>query len=216
MVMAPLRRVMAWAAGNHLKAAGLLGGGCALLVVLIVAAWFLLGLRSSSAGGQATLAAAHNKPFWLQLVGLGCTTAYAVHLGAVMSHAQLPYITCHELWEHDLLEQRLEVRDGYIAVPTAPGLGVALDESALERYTVEPGAPTPKDRYRAQKRILRVSWPGHGGPRLWEFTDEGHCQRQFQQGHIPGFERGVTLEVMEDDGSPAFTRAHQRLFERGL
>jgi L-alanine-DL-glutamate epimerase-like enolase superfamily enzyme len=174
------------------------------------------GNGTSESLAQGVLAAAHNKPFWLQLVGLGCTTAYAVHLGAVMSHAQLPYITCHELWEHDLLERRLEVQDGYIAVPDAPGLGVAIDEDVLDRYAVEPGAPTPKERYRARKRILQVSWPGHGRRRLWEFTDEGLCQRTFQQGHIPGFERGVSLEVIEDDGSPAFSNAHQRLLERGL
>src|SRR3984893_15889551 len=33
-----------------------------------------------------------------------------------------------------------EVRDGYIAVPQSPGLGIELDEAALARY---PGRPFP-------------------------------------------------------------------------
>ena len=67
---------------------------------------------------QATLAASFNKPFWLQLVGTGISTAFAAHLGSVLSQAQLLYITTSELWEHDLLKTRLEVTDGYMPYRT--------------------------------------------------------------------------------------------------
>ena len=58
---------------------------------------------------DAALAAAGNKSFWLQLVGTGITTAFAIQLGSVLSHAQLPYITCHELWVDDLLKKPIVV-----------------------------------------------------------------------------------------------------------
>src|SRR6266853_1374366 len=37
----------------------------------------------------------------------------------------------------DLLTEELPVRDGFLAVPTGPGLGVELDWQALDRYCAE-------------------------------------------------------------------------------
>lgn len=178
---------------------------------------FVVGGGATEVRRQAALAAAFNRPFWLQLVGAGLTAAYAVHLGAVLSHAQLPYITCHELWQHDLLRQRLQVADGFAEVPDGPGLGVEVDEKALEKYRVEENEPTPTTRYKARKRILRISWPLAGKQRrVWDFTNEPAYQQTFYRGGIPGFERGVNLEVIEDDKSAAFKKAHQRLVEMGM
>ena len=178
---------------------------------------FVLGGHPLEIMRQGTLAAASNKPFWIQHVGTGITTAYVAHLYAVLSHAQLPGITAHELWEHDLLMARLYLQNGYLAIPDAPGLGVEIDEKALATYQVDEDQPTPKTRYRRQKRILEVSWPGAGRKRRrWAFTDETRCQAFFYAGNLPGFERGVKLRVVEDDGSNAFSRRHMALFERGL
>ena len=176
---------------------------------------FVVGGTLNAIKHTASLAAAFNKPFWLQLVGTGITTTYAEHLGSVLSHAQLPYITCHELWKTDLLKDRIQVVDGYMPVPDGPGLGIEVDEKAIEKYTVDPDEPTPTQRYRARKRILRISWPGVGKKRrVVEFTDEAVYQREFYKGNIPGFERGVTLEVIENDRSTAFKNQHARLLER--
>lgn len=176
---------------------------------------FVIGGGVTEVRRQAALAAAFNKPFWLQMVGTGITTAFAVHLGSVLSHAQLPYITCHELWKHDLLKKRLDVIDGHIQVSDAPGLGIEVDEKAVEKYTVDPDTPTPKRFYRRKKRILRISWPGVAKQkRIWEFTDEAIYQKTFYAGSIPGFERGVTLEVIEDDDSATFKKAHAMLAKR--
>ena len=178
---------------------------------------FVAGGGASETRRQAALAAEFNRPFWLQMVGAGMTAAFAVHIGSVLSHAQLPYITCHELWEHDLLEHRLQVVDGFIEVPDGPGLGIDVDERALEKYRVDPGEPTPKQRYRAKKRILRITWPGAGKKqRSWEFTEEERYQKVFYKGSIPGFERGVSVEVIEDDRSASFRRKHSQLLAKGL
>ena len=177
---------------------------------------FVVGGGISGCRTQNALAESFNKPFWLQLVGTGLTTAFAVQLGSTLSQAQLPYITCSELWEHDLLSERLEIVDGYAAVSDAPGLGVEVDEGAIERYRVDPGAPTPTQQYRQKNRILRISWPGAGGARrTLDFTDESKYQQEFYKGSVPGFERGVGLEVIEDDGSSGFSRDHEKLVARG-
>ncbi|MFA6107703.1 MAG: mandelate racemase/muconate lactonizing enzyme family protein [Candidatus Latescibacterota bacterium] len=177
---------------------------------------FVVGGGAAGILRVGTLAAGFNKPFWLQLVGAGVTAAFAAHVGAVLSHAQLPYITTHELWQHDLLKERLPVVDGYIAVPQGPGLGVTVDEKAVQRYRVDESEPTPRQRYHQRQRLLRISWPGPGKRRrTWEFTAEDLYQRAFYSGNLPGFERGVDLEVVEDDGSPAFKRQHARLREQG-
>jgi hypothetical protein len=124
-------------------------------------------------------------------------------------------VTCHELWKHDLLRKRLKVQDGFIDVPDAPGLGIEVDERALEQYQVDPDAPTPKTLYRRNRRILRISWPGAGKERrVWEFTNEERYQKEFYLGNIPPFQPGVSLEVIEDDKSAAFRRRHERLLER--
>ena len=164
---------------------------------------------------QATLCAEFNQPFWLQLVGTGITTAFAVQLGSVLSHAHWPYVTCHEILEHDLLKDRLKVEDGYLEVSDEPGLGVEIDEGAIERYMVGPEDPTPSELYHAEKRILRISWPGDGAEqRVLEFTRQGAYREQFYLGTIPSFERGVSLEVEEDDGSAEFRKRHEKLAAR--
>ena len=178
---------------------------------------FVIGGGATQTRRDATLAAAFNKPFWLQLVGTGITTAYAAHLGSVLSHAQLPYITCHELWEDDLLKERLEVVDGFMVVPDGPGLGIEVDEDAIEKYRVDADAPSPTTLYRQKKRVLRISWPGTGDQkRIWEFTNEAAYQQAFYQGNIPGFEHGVSLEVIEDDDGDSFRKLHEKLAARGV
>ena len=101
-------------------------------------------------------------------------------------------------------------------VPDGPGLGVPVDEKAIAKYRVDPDEPTPKQRYRAKKRILRISWPGGGRKkRIWEFTDETNYQQSFYAGNIPGFETGVDLEVIEDDKSATFRKRHKQLLDQG-
>jgi L-alanine-DL-glutamate epimerase-like enolase superfamily enzyme len=175
---------------------------------------FVIGGSAPEVNRQATIAAMANKPFWLQMVGTGIMTAFTVHIGAVLSHAQWPAITCHELWIDDLLKERLEVRDGYIRVPEGPGLGVEVDEAAIQRYRVDPGAKTPKDEYLQRRGVLKVRWPAPPGRKegpAWCFTSETDYQRSFYSGNMPLFVRGVTLEVIEDDGSPVFTRLYERV-----
>lgn len=83
---------------------------------------------------QATVCSEANKPFWLQLVGTGITTAWTLHLGAVLSHAQWSAITCLNIYDDDLLTEPLQIQGGFARLPEGQGLGVTVDEEALERY----------------------------------------------------------------------------------
>jgi L-alanine-DL-glutamate epimerase-like enolase superfamily enzyme len=161
---------------------------------------FVVGGGATGTRRVNALCASLDKPFWLQMVGTGITTAYAMHIGAVLTHAQLPAITAHELWEHNLLKQRLVVVDGTIA-PEGPGLGIEVDESALERYRVEPGTPSATHLYKQRKRICRVHIPdGKGGENIHDFTGEDVYYPAFSEGKYPGFVRGVWMEVIESKG----------------
>ena len=52
------------------------------------------------------------------------------------------------------------------------------------------------------------------GRREWRFTDEAVYQFAFYKGNLPGFQEGIDLEVLEDNGSDAFAREHEALLAR--
>lgn len=159
---------------------------------------FVVGGAASGLRRIGALCASFDKPFWLQMVGTGITTAYTMHLGAILTHAQLPAITCHELWEHHLLADRLEVSEGMISVPESPGLGIEVDESALAYYRVEPGTPTLTQEYKQRQHTCRVHIPdGQGGETVHDFNGESIYYPAFSEGKYPGFVPGVWMEVIE-------------------
>jgi muconate cycloisomerase len=71
----------------------------------------------------------HNQP-------LGIASAAQVHLGAaradVLGHAM--ELFGHIMMEDDLILEPLDYSGGQVRVPSGPGLGVTLDEAALDRY----------------------------------------------------------------------------------
>jgi L-alanine-DL-glutamate epimerase-like enolase superfamily enzyme len=161
------------------------------------------GVNRVMADGQASAMA--NMPFFLQMVGTGLTTTMALHIGAVLSHPQWPAITCHELYTHPLLTERIDVVGGYARVPDAPGLGVELDEAAIANYRVEKAdMPLPK-------HIIRYSRAN--GVNIY-FVDTStnvlSVRKFFSQGNQPVFERGVTTTLLVDDGSREFAELHKR------
>ena len=158
---------------------------------------FVVGGSVNSLLRTNALCTSFEQPFWLQMVGTGITTAYCVHLGAVLSQAELPAITCHELWESDLLETRLEVVDGMINVPDSPGLGISVDEDALAAYRVEKSAPTPQQLFHQSDYTCRVHIPNaDGGETIHDFSGEGEYYPAFSEGKYPGFVPGVWMEVV--------------------
>ncbi|MES2463573.1 MAG: mandelate racemase/muconate lactonizing enzyme family protein [Armatimonadota bacterium] len=152
---------------------------------------------------QATLSAAFEKPFWLQMVGTGLTTALSLHLGAVLPFAQWPSVNCMNNYADDLLRDPLTITGGYARVPEAPGLGIEIDEDALTRYRME-----PPDEIPAPRLLMSVVWPGgrvvtyaNMRPQLWD---------DCFAGNVPVQERGVTMEVHHDDGTKQWADLYER------
>lgn len=163
---------------------------------------FVVGGGIASIRRQGMLAEEANKPFWLQMVGTGLTTTLALHLGAVLSAARWPAITCVNLYRHDLLRQPIEVVGGFARVPEKPGLGIEVDEEALLRFRMEPPYEKP-----APRAILSVLWEGG---RTVHYSSMSQVCRDFWAGNQPADERGVRLEMWTDDGSPEWAELYAR------
>ncbi len=165
---------------------------------------FVIGGGVANVLRQGTLAGEFEKPFWLQLVGVGLVTALAAHLGAVLPFAQWPTITCLNNYSDSLLTEPLTIRDGYLKVPEGPGLGVTVNEDTLTRYKMEPPYQLPDERH-----ILSVIWPGG---RIVHFANmRDHCWPHFMAGNDPAQEPGVKIEIWKDDGSPEWADLYARV-----
>jgi len=168
---------------------------------------FVIGGGVGSVLSQGTLAAGFDKPFFLQIVGTGITTALSLHVGAVLSHAQWPAVNCMNIYEDDLLATPLTIRGGYAQVPDGPGLGIEIDEEALARYRMEPPFEHPPLRL-----LLALVWPD-GRKRY--YADIGQCWTDAHRGNMPIHEAGARLEYVENDGSPDWEELHTRAEAEG-
>jgi L-alanine-DL-glutamate epimerase-like enolase superfamily enzyme len=158
------------------------------------------GVQNAISGGLN--ADAFNKPYWLQLVGPGLTTALTLQLGAVLPGAVWPSVTCLNIYSDDLIVDPIEISAGFATVPTGPGLGVQVDEAALTRLAMEP--PYTVD-YPAS--ILTVRWPGD---RACHYATIADLWQDCRVGNVPAQERGARLEVRTDDGSAEFAALRER------
>jgi L-alanine-DL-glutamate epimerase-like enolase superfamily enzyme len=163
---------------------------------------FVVGGGVSSALRQAALAAEFDKPFWLQMVGTGLTTAMSFHLGAVLPMAQWPAVNCLNNYADDLLSEPLEIAGGYARVPDGPGLGVRVDEAALAAYKMAPPYELPWPRL-----LLSVIWPGG---RARHYAGIRQVREDAQAGNMPAQERGVRMQVRADDGSEDWAELYTR------
>ncbi|RQH02693.1 mandelate racemase/muconate lactonizing enzyme family protein [Natrarchaeobius oligotrophus] len=67
---------------------------------------------------------------------LGVRTAAIMHTVLGVPGFSLPPDSVYYAWEDDVIEEPLEVVDGSIPVPDAPGLGVTVDEAKLAEYRI--------------------------------------------------------------------------------
>jgi len=171
---------------------------------------FVIGGGAGRVMREGTIAAAADKPFWLQLVGTGITAAFALHCGAVLSHARWPSVNCHQLYTHQMIRPAIKVDNGTAPVPEAPGLGVELDEEALAKFRIEPLAAEP---YPAPNLLLAIRWPS-GATSYY-----AHARQywdDFGAGRLPVFPRGVYLERIEDNGSREWKELQARARQGGV
>jgi len=175
---------------------------------------FVIGGGKSAVLRQGTLSAEAQMPFWLQLVGNGLTTTWAGHLGSVLTHATWPTISCINLYTHHLLKEEIQITGGYQKVPDGPGLGVEVDEEAVEQYRV----PREKlDDFREKGQLY-----SHPRPRLINTVvyPDGNCvhMAELNTGYFDGgsglvYAEGVRVESWPDDGSGEWAELFERVQE---
>ena len=85
----------------------------------------------------AGLAEAAGQSIWMEYaLYTGISYAFQMHQASVMPNCEM-CITLAFITEDDLIIEPMALKDGHMAVPMIPGLGVTLDEAALDRYRVD-------------------------------------------------------------------------------
>ena len=177
---------------------------------------FVIGGGASRLMRETQLSAAANKPYWLQLVGTGLTTAWTLQVGAVATHAQWPAVTCMHIWQDDLIAEPIQVSGGYASIPHGAGLGVELDRAAVERLKL----PDQQNLPVRPRRLHTVGWPesraANGAPRGARIVPAGSASvsgfeddlfREFTHGNLPRFSPGMALTHQDDDSTSTFDTA---------
>ena len=168
-----------------------------------VCSGFVIGGGKSQVMREGQLSAAADMPFWLQIVGNGLTTTWAGHLGSVLTHATWPAITCINLYSEHLITQPVQVSEGVHKVPDAPGLGVEVDEDAVERFRV------PDEKLDAEGYTI------HPVPEIIKTAvyPDGSCIHivgdglsYFNAGNGEAQVEGARLELTFNDGSEAWAK----------
>ena len=168
---------------------------------------FVIGGGKSMTMRQGQCAAEVSMPFWLQIVGNGLTTTWDAHLGSVLTHARWPAISCINMYSHHLLTEPVQVINGHQRVPDKPGLGVEVDEAAVEQYRV----PQEVLDEHARQGQLYI----HPKPRLINTIvyPDGTCI-YMDYPNVPGtYVEGVRTEIWEDDGSQEWQSLYKRVLE---
>ena len=161
---------------------------------------FVLGGDVDTTIGIDRVCQEHKKVFWIQHVGTTLRAAFVTHLACVCQQSKLSHLSAHDLWEEDLLVEPLAPVNARMKVPEGPGLGVEPDEGQLDKLVSQP----PRE---AVRKISTVVYPS--GDR-WNFSNEQQRHEAFYFGEVPGFETGIKLEVLEDDGSEEFARMFEQ------
>jgi L-alanine-DL-glutamate epimerase-like enolase superfamily enzyme len=101
----------------------------------------IINTKCAKAGGikgvteWAAVAQAAHRPIVIGTEwGMGLKVAAKLHLGAALKNAD-PVVEFTEMMIHELLlREPLRLEDGYLRIPTGPGLGLALDDEKIEAF----------------------------------------------------------------------------------
>ena len=102
-------------------------------VVDMIPAGGITKLKDQAAlAAEAGVSLAHHCGF-----DLGIKTAAMLHTVATTPAIQLPPDSVYYAWDEYLLEDPPELTDGAYPLPDGPGLGVTIDETALETHRID-------------------------------------------------------------------------------
>ena len=164
---------------------------------------FVIGGGQSLTMRQGQCADEVAMPFWLQIVGNGLTTTWDAHLGSVLTHARWPAISCINMYSHHLLTKPIQVINGQQQVPDGAGLGVDVDEEAIEKFRV----PEKKLYENPEHPFI------HPKPRLINsiIYPDGTCIYMDNLSAPGTYIEGVRNEIIDDDGSKEWQDLYDRV-----
>lgn len=161
-------------------------------------------------GATTTLAAGRfcgqvQLPFWLQLVGAGLTAAFSLHFGGALEMARWPAVNCHQLFEDDLLADKIRLSDGHAPVPDAPGIGYELNTDLIRKRTVPKPASRPEP-----ERLIETTWAD--GRRMYTASNGtvNFMLNAANQSRYPYYKPGADTRLVPDDGTPKWRDLYSR------
>jgi hypothetical protein len=166
---------------------------------------YMLGGPIGSTLDRGTALGLLNTQVMFQIVGNGISAALVLHLGAVLPTATGHAITQMDQYEEDILREPIVVKEGFARVPEAPGLGVEVDEEALQRLAAH---PSPYDSIPRGIGILRLPY----GMTIYTISMPNVSR---ETGTEEGSMRGIDFELWQDDGSEGFRQTWERLEKEG-
>lgn len=104
----------------------------AAVIDLVPAGGLEAARQQAQTAGVHGVSVSHHSGF-----DLGIKTAAVLHLAASTPEIDLPPDSVYYGWADYLLETPFELDDGSYPVPKAPGLGVSVDETKLDRYRID-------------------------------------------------------------------------------
>ena len=152
------------------------------------------------------------KPLMLQQAGTYINQAFQAHEAAVFPAATMDQVNLAELWNEHTIHERMPIKDGSIAVPEGPGLGVTVDVEKLKHLA---GRPRPEYK----PFLVRIVY--QDGPTIIARHDanlDGHTDdMRFLErllgsdgklpGPVPGYMNQVRTEWWDDVDDPAWQKA---------
>ena len=160
------------------------------------------------------------KPLMLQNAGTYINQAFQAHAVAVFRTATMDQVNLAELWNEHITHEKMPIKDGSIAVPDRPGLGVTVDVEKLKHL-----ARRPRPKYRPF--LVRIVY--QNGPVIAARHDaglDGHTDdMRFLQrllgrdakslpGPTPGYMNRVRTEWWDDMDDPAWQKAWKATEEK--
>jgi L-alanine-DL-glutamate epimerase-like enolase superfamily enzyme len=152
---------------------------------------------------QGMILAKANLQALLQFEGGTLGKAMAMHLASVLPSHTVHSINLDDQYAEDVTTSRIPVLAGASPVPTGPGLGVEVDEAAVERLSRQQLIEAPR-----HVGVLRLADGQVYYGRSW-------VSPASLTGTQEGATRGHSAEIWEDDGSTEFGRVWDRVQREG-
>ena len=159
----------------------------------------------------AGLFAAAGKPFMLQNVGGTITRALVVH---IMAAAPTGTFHCHndcEVWQSDVVKERLDPINGLVRVPEKPGLGLTLDRRELERLKAQ--KLPAQDKWIIKSRFKN-------GTRMYNIADPANSLfmvRPDRSRLMPmSYAAPIATDYWDDDGTEEYRAMFERIEREGI